>query len=284
MDPTDGLIIPVAEVVPEDWLVLSAGAGIPADCRQLEERESVHQAALTGESFPVSRHPVVDSFLVALALGARRMAARRVIVKRLSSIENFGSLSVLCSVKTGTLTESRAVLLAGIRAGRRSFANTLNYIFIVTSANFGNMVPMAVASLALPFLPLLPKQILLTNRPTDLAEMTITAHRVDPDWMSSPHRWSIPFIQRFMVTFALVSSLFDVLTVLVLLPILHAEAAQFRSGWFLESVLSIASIVLVIRTRGPLPLVFLLPLLLILLAYLASAELATGWFHRRWAS
>jgi Mg2+-importing ATPase len=182
------------------------------------------------------------------------------------------------------------------------------------------MVSMAVASLALPFLPLLPKQILLTNLLTDLPEMTIASDRVDPEWISSPHRWSIPFIKRFMVTFGLVSSLFDVLTFLVLLRILHADAAQFRSGWFLESVLSAASIVLVIRTRGPLlhshpsralvgatiavvvltlplpwtplgrlfgfvplPLEFLLPLLLILLAYVACAELAKGWFYRRWA-
>ncbi|MCX5931333.1 MAG: magnesium-translocating P-type ATPase, partial [Cyanobacteria bacterium] len=142
-----------------------------------------------------------------------------------------------------------AVLLAGIREGRRTFANTLKYVFMATSANFGNMVSMAVASLALPFLPLLPKQILLTNLLTDLPEMTIASDRVDPEWISSPHRWSIPFIKRFMVTFGLVSSLFDVVTFLVLLRILHADAAQFRSGWFVESVLSAASIVLVIRTR-----------------------------------
>lgn len=213
-----------------------------------------------------------------------------------------------------------AVLLAGIREGRRTFANTLKYVFMATSANFGNMVSMAVASLALPFLPLLPKQILLTNLLTDLPEMTIASDRVDPEWISSPHRWSIPFIKRFMVTFGLVSSGFDVLTFLVLLRFLHADAAQFRSGWFVESVLSAASIVLVIRTRGPLlhsrpsralvaatiavaaltlplpwtplgrlfgfvplPLAFLLPLALILVAYVASAELAKGWFYRRWS-
>ncbi len=213
-----------------------------------------------------------------------------------------------------------AVLLAGIREGRRTFANTLKYVFMATSANFGNMVSMAVASLALPFLPLLPKQILLTNLLTDLPEMTIASDRVDPEWISSPHRWSIPFIKRFMLTFGLVSSGFDLLTFVVLLRFLHADAAQFRSGWFVESVLSAASIVLVIRTRGPLlhsrpsralvaatiavaaitlplpwtplghlfgfvplPLAFLLPLALILLSYVASAELAKGWFHRRWA-
>ncbi len=213
-----------------------------------------------------------------------------------------------------------AVLLAGIREGRRTFANTLKYVFMATSANFGNMASMAGASLLLPFLPLLPKQILLTNLLTDLPEMTISTDRVDPDWISQPHRWSIPFIQRFMVVFGLVSSVFDYLTFAVLLLLLHADAAQFRSGWFVESVISAASIVLVIRTRGPLlhsrpsralvvatiavvaltlplpwtplgrlfgfvplPAEFLLPLLLILLAYVASAELAKGWFYRRWS-
>ncbi|MCT0217710.1 magnesium-translocating P-type ATPase [Synechococcus sp. CS-1329] len=213
-----------------------------------------------------------------------------------------------------------AVLVTGIREGRRTFANTLKYVFMATSANFGNMVSMAVASLVLPFLPLLPKQILLTNLLTDLPEMTIASDRVDPEWISSPHRWSIPFIKRFMVTFGLVSSGFDLLTFVVLLHVLHADAAQFRSGWFVESVLSAASIVLVIRTRGPLlhsrpsralvaatiavaaltlplpwtplgrlfgfvplPPAFLLPLALILAAYVASAELAKGWFYRRWS-
>jgi Mg2+-importing ATPase len=213
-----------------------------------------------------------------------------------------------------------AVLLAGIREGRRTFANTLKYVFMATSANFGNMFSMAGASLLLPFLPLLPKQILLTNLLTDLPEMTIATDRVDPDWIERPHRWSLPFIRRFMVTFGLVSSVFDYLTFAALLWVLKADAAQFRTGWFVESVISAASIVLVIRTRGPLfrsrpsralvgatglvvaltlplpwtplghlfgfvpvPPAFLLLLGLILIAYVACAELAKGWFYRRLA-
>jgi Mg2+-importing ATPase len=193
----------------------------------------------------------------------------------------------------------------------------LKYVFMATSANFGNMFSMAGASLLLPFLPLLPKQILLTNLLTDLPEMTIATDRVDADWIDRPHRWSIPFIQRFMITFGLVSSFYDYLTFAVLRWVLHADAAQFRTGWFMESVVSAAAIVLVIRTRGPvfrsrpsrwlvaatlavIGLTLLLPwtplgqlfgfvtlppafpflLALILCAYVASAELAKGWFYR----
>ena len=144
-----------------------------------------------------------------------------------------------------------AVLINGIREGRRTFANTLKYVFMATSANFGNMFSMAGASLLLPFLPLLPKQILLTNLLTDLPEMTIAGDRVDRDWIETPHRWSIPFIRRFMLCFGLVSSAFDYLTFAVLL-LLHADEALFRTGWFVESVLSASMIVLVIRSRGPL--------------------------------
>ena len=137
------------------------------------------------------------------------------------------------------------------RSGRRTFANTLKYVFMATSANFGNMFSMAGASLFLPFLPLLPKQILLTNLLTDIPEMTIAADRVDRELIDRPRRWDIGFIRRFMVTFGLVSSLFDYLTFGVLLWALHATVGQFRTGWFVESVLSASLIVLVIRTRRP---------------------------------
>ena len=144
------------------------------------------------------------------------------------------------------------VLTAGIREGRRTFANTLKYVFMATSANFGNMFSMAGASLLLPFLPLLPKQILLTNLLTDLPEMTIATDRVDADWIERPRRWDIAFIRRFMLSFGLVSSVFDYLTFAILLLMLHSDEALFRTGWFVESVVSAASIVLVVRTRGPL--------------------------------
>lgn len=209
-----------------------------------------------------------------------------------------------------------AVLEAGVREGRRTFANTLKYVFMATSANFGNMFSMAGASLLLPFLPLLPKQILLTNLLTDVPELTISSDRVDADWIARPRRWDIGFIRRFMLTFGLVSSVFDYLTFGVLLWLLHAGPAEFRTGWFVESVVSATLIVLVVRTRGsvfrsrpgrallcttlavaaatlalpytplgapfgfvPLPPLFLGLMGLIVLGYVVTAELAKRWFY-----
>jgi Mg2+-importing ATPase len=143
------------------------------------------------------------------------------------------------------------VLVQGVREGRTTFANTIKYVFMATSANFGNMFSMAGASLFLPFLPLLPKQILLTNLMTDFPEMTIATDSVDSEMVEQPRRWDIRLIRRFMLTFGLVSSVFDYLTFGVLLFLLHATPDQFRTGWFLESVVSASLIVLVIRTRRP---------------------------------
>jgi Mg2+-importing ATPase len=143
------------------------------------------------------------------------------------------------------------VLVQGVREGRATFANTLKYVFMATSANFGNMFSMAGASLFLPFLPLLPKQILLTNLMTDFPEMTIATDSVDHEMVDEPRRWDIHLIRRFMLTFGLVSSVFDYLTFGVLLLFLHATPNEFRTGWFLESVISASLIVLVIRTRRP---------------------------------
>jgi len=143
------------------------------------------------------------------------------------------------------------VLVEGVREGRTTFANTLKYVFMATSANFGNMFSMAGASLFLPFLPMLPSQILLTNLLTDFPEMTIATDRVDPEFVEKPRRWDIKFIRNFMMTFGPVSSVFDFLTFGVLLFVLHAQPDLFRTGWFLESVISASVIVLVIRTRRP---------------------------------
>jgi len=150
------------------------------------------------------------------------------------------------------LEKDLGVLLEGVRGGRQTFANTLKYVFMATSANFGNMFSMAVASLFLTFLPLLPKQVLLANLLTDLPEMTIASDRVDPEWVARPQRWDLRFIRRFMVVFGLLSSLFDFGTFAVLLWLLGAGTAEFRTGWLVESVVSAALIVLVIRTRRPL--------------------------------
>jgi P-type Mg2+ transporter len=143
------------------------------------------------------------------------------------------------------------VLVDGVREGRRTFANTLKYVFIATSANFGNMFSMAGASLFLPFLPLLPKQILLINLLTDFPEMTIAGDNVDDELVQRPRRWDIGFIRRFMIVFGIVSSVFDYLTFGVLLW-LQATVAQFRTGWFIESIVSASMIVLVVRSRRPL--------------------------------
>lgn len=144
------------------------------------------------------------------------------------------------------------VLIKGVRAGRITFANTLKYVFMATSANFGNMFSMAGASLFLPFLPLLPKQILLTNLLTDFPEMTIAKDSVDAEMLMKPRKWDISFIRKFMLTFGLISSIFDYITFGVLLFIVHGTDVQFRTGWFIESVVSASLIVLVIRSRQPL--------------------------------
>ncbi|GKS60187.1 hypothetical protein YTPLAS18_37140 [Nitrospira sp.] len=147
------------------------------------------------------------------------------------------------------LEKDLGILIDGVREGRVTFANTLKYVFMATSANFGNMFSMAAASLFLPFLPLLPKQILLTNLLTDIPEMAIATDRVDDELIERPRRWNIRFIRQFMLTFGLVSSLFDVITFGFLLWLLQADVTHFRTGWFVESVVSAAMIVLVIRSR-----------------------------------
>jgi P-type Mg2+ transporter len=149
------------------------------------------------------------------------------------------------------LEKDLGVLVEGVREGRTTFANTLKYVFMATSANFGNMFSMAGVSLFIPFLPLLPKQILLTNLMTDFPEMTIATDNVDNEMIDHPRRWDIKAIRKFMITFGLVSSVFDYLTFGLLLLVLNASEAQFRTGWFLESVISASLIVLVIRSRQP---------------------------------
>lgn len=142
------------------------------------------------------------------------------------------------------------VLIEGVREGRRTFSNTMKYIFIATSANFGNMFSMAGASLLLPFLPLLPKQILLINLLTDLPEMTIAGDNVDDELVQKPRKWDMRFIRRFMIVFGLISSVFDYLTFGVLI-LLGATMTEFRTGWFIESIVSACLIVLVVRSRRP---------------------------------
>ncbi len=136
------------------------------------------------------------------------------------------------------LEKDLGVLVQGVREGRVTFANTLKYVFMATSANFGNMFSMAGASLFLPFLPLLPEQILLTNLMTDIPEMTIATDSVDSEMVDHPRRWNIRFIRTFMIVFGILSSVLDYLTFGALLFIIHATTDQFRTGWFMESVIS----------------------------------------------
>jgi Mg2+-importing ATPase len=149
------------------------------------------------------------------------------------------------------LEHDLGVLHQGIVQGRTTFANTLKYVFMATSANFGNMFSVAGASLLLPFLPFLPKQILFINFLTDLPEMTIAGDNVDSEFVQQPRRWDIAFIRRFMVVFGLLSSLFDYLTFGALVLLLHASPELFRTGWFVESVLSATLVVFAVRTRLP---------------------------------
>ncbi len=211
------------------------------------------------------------------------------------------------------------VLLDGVREGRTTFANTLKYVYMTTSANFGNMFSMAAAALYLPFLPLLPKQILLNNFLTDFPAMAIATDRVDRELVLRPRRWDIKFIRDFMVAFGAVSSLFDFLTFGTLLFILRATPDEFRTGWFLESVMTELLIVPVIRTWkpfyrsrpsrlllvataivfgltftlpyfgptsrllgfSPLPLSFLILLIVITTLYLIASEMTKKFFYKR---
>jgi Mg2+-importing ATPase len=207
------------------------------------------------------------------------------------------------------------VLREGVEEGRCTFANTLKYVYMATSANFGNMFSLAGTSLFLSFLPLLPKQVLLTNLLSDFPEMAIATDRVDADIVLRPRKWDFPFIRRFMIVFGLISSVYDYVTFGVLLYLLKADEALFQTGWFVESVVSAALVVLAIRTRGPLfrsrpshwltvailgviigvffipytplgtlfgfvplPMIFYLPLAGIIFLYIASVEIAKRFF------
>jgi Mg2+-importing ATPase len=215
------------------------------------------------------------------------------------------------------LRKDLGILRLGIDEGRKTFANTLKYILTTISANFGNMFSMAVASVFLPFLPLLASQILLNNFLSDIPAAAIAGDRVDPEWLARPRRWDTVFIRNYMVLFGLLSSVFDLLTFAVLLYGFDASPEEFRTGWFLESLLTELVIALVVRTRRPfyrsrpatllmastavvilialtlpylsfssvfgfvrLPGDLLLAMLGLILAYVAAVEVAKRWFYR----
>ena len=218
------------------------------------------------------------------------------------------------------LENDLGVLHAGIREGRRTFGNVMKYIMMATSSNFGNMFSMALATLVLPFLPMLPLQILINNFLYDLSELPLPLDNVDEADLARPQRWDMGFIRDFMLRIGPISSVFDFLTFFILLGVLHASPAEFHTGWFVESLATQVLVIFIIRTRGnplasrsnrwlaltslgvvalaialpftpiasvlgftPLPPAFfaLLPVLVVL--YLGVVELAKRRFHRRWA-
>ncbi len=147
------------------------------------------------------------------------------------------------------LDKDLGVLADGVVEGRRIFANTIKYVLMGTSSNFGNMVSASVASVVLPFLPMLPGQILLNNLLYDAGQLAIPGDRVDPERLRAPAHWDIGFIRRFMFTFGPISSLFDFATFGVMLLLFHATESQFQAGWFIESIATQTLIIFVIRTR-----------------------------------
>jgi Mg2+-importing ATPase len=209
------------------------------------------------------------------------------------------------------------VIRHGIEEGRRTFANTLKYVLVTTSANLGNTLSMAVASLFLPFLPLTAGQILLNNFLSDIPAVGIADDSVDPEKVNRPRRWDMAFIGRYMMEFGALSSAFDVLTFVVLLVSFRASVEVFRTGWFVESLLTELAVALVMRTRRPffrsrpgtlllaltlvlivvtlaipylplasvfgfvpLPRSLTLTIVLIMLLYVAATELQKKWFYR----
>jgi P-type Mg2+ transporter len=148
------------------------------------------------------------------------------------------------------LEQSLQVLHNGILEGRKAFGNVIKYLLMGTSSNFGNMFSMAGAYVFLPFLPMLPTQILLNNFLYDLSQITIPTDNVDPSYIKKPQHWDIRLIRNFMIFIGPVSSIFDFLTFFLLLWIFHAGAALFHTGWFVESLATQTLVLFIIRTAG----------------------------------
>ncbi len=149
------------------------------------------------------------------------------------------------------LGKDLGVLLEGMKQGRRTFSNTMKYIFMTSSASFGNVLSMAIAAAVLPFLPLLASQILLINLLTDLPATFIATDSVDAAQLRRPQHWNVRLIRNYMIVFGALSSVFDLATFAVLEWGFHAQAAEFRSTWFLGSVVTAVTVLFVLRTRRP---------------------------------
>jgi len=148
------------------------------------------------------------------------------------------------------LDRDLAVLHGGILEGRRAYGNIFKYLLMATSSNFGNMFSMAVASVVIPFLPMLPTQILVGNFLYDLSQVALPSDRVDDEYLRKPHHWDVGALRAFMIRVGLVSSVFDGVTFFVLLRWFHGDAAMFRTGWFVESFVTQMLVLFVIRTTG----------------------------------
>ena len=212
-----------------------------------------------------------------------------------------------------------SVLIDGIKEGRKTFSNTLKYIFINTGSTFGNMFSVAIASLLLPFLPMLPKQILLTNFITDFPYLTIASDNVDEEQLNQPGKWNLKFIRIYMLVFGIHSSIFDVITFVILLYVLKVKESAFQTGWFIESILTELFILFIIRTHKnffkskpgkylfllsilgliitiglpympfasevgltPLPMLNLGVMLLIVAVYIITADILKVWFFKKY--
>ncbi|MBL0142010.1 MAG: magnesium-translocating P-type ATPase [Betaproteobacteria bacterium] len=169
------------------------------------------------------------------------------------------------------------VLRRGVADGRRTFANTLKYIKITTSANFGNMVSMALATPLLPFLPLAAKQILLNNFLSDLPSVAISTDHVDAQQVAASQRWDVAEVRRFMIVFGLLSTVFDLLTFFLLLRVFDTDEATFQTVWFVVSLLTELAVVFVLRTRGSAFASRPSALLAVTSLLVAAAALATPW-------
>jgi Mg2+-importing ATPase len=217
------------------------------------------------------------------------------------------------------LQKDLSVLADGIKEGRKTFANTLKYIYISTGSTFGNMCSVAFASLILSFLPMLPKQLLLTNFITDLPYLMVASDNVDEEQIERPGKWRMKIIRNYMVVFGIHSSLFDIITFFTLLLVLKVKESTFQTGWFIESVLSELFILFIIRTHKnffksqpgkylfllsitglvltiilpylplasqtglePLPAKILGIMLLIVLTYIITADLLKVWFFKHY--
>ncbi|MCX7997270.1 MAG: magnesium-translocating P-type ATPase [Patescibacteria group bacterium] len=170
--------------------------------------------------------------------------------------------------------KSFEVLGQGVTQGRKTFGNTMKYIHMGLSSNFGNMLSLAGAILFLPYLPMLPKQILLNNFLYDFAQMVLPADRVDTDYLKNPKRWNIREIRTMMLIFGPVSSIFDFLTFFLLYRLFPANPAAFQTGWFIESLATQVFVIYVIRTRK-LPFIQSMPSPALLISTIAVV--ATGW-------